>query len=158
MPIKYSEKVSYILVAVTLVSPFYVMIQFVSPGSTTAVFLAPLWQYFWSASFGGTFNPSPFALVYVFWFWPGLYICKLAYDTTKKQNRDRYEYAQRIVLLMIFQVVFTLLLPPASGSPPPINVPLPIAGLVALLLTGFTVKKLESPWEAQVLGSDGETQ
>ncbi|MHA1961193.1 MAG: hypothetical protein ACW99U_13270 [Candidatus Thorarchaeota archaeon] len=157
MPIRYTEKVSYILLAVTLLSPFYVMIQFVSPDNVPLVFLAPLWQYFWSTNFGGAFNPTPFALVYVFWYWPGLYISKLAYDATKKQDRDRYDYAQKIVLLIIVQVVFTLLLPPASGSPPPFNVPLPIVGLVALLLTGFTVEKLDSPWEGQENSTDGET-
>jgi hypothetical protein len=149
MIFRYTEKVSYLLLAITFASPFYVMVQVVSPEDIHLVFLAPLWQYIWFTGYDASFNVSPVALIYVFWYWPGLYITKLAYDTTKTQNRERYDYAQRIVLLMILQIIFTLVIPPAGGSPPPMNIPLPIVAVVALLLIRVTVSRLESPWEGQ---------
>ncbi|UCE09566.1 MAG: hypothetical protein JSW61_11420 [Candidatus Thorarchaeota archaeon] len=157
MPFRFTEKVSYLLLTVTLASPFFLSMQIVSSENIHLIFLAPLWQYHWTTSFGVSFSFSPFALIYVIWFWPSLYIAKLAYDTTKKQNRERYDYAQKILLLMVFQVIFSLLLPPASGSPPPINIPLPIVGFSALGLITLTVKKLESPWEGELIGFDENT-
>jgi hypothetical protein len=125
------------------------MIQTITAGDVTIGLLAPLWQYIWNSSYPASFVFSPFALAYFPYYGFSVYIAWLAYNTARNQQLERSKYAWRIVLVIILQVVVMILIPPFSGSPQPRNIPLPIVGVIALLLTKHTVRELTSPWEKQ---------
>jgi hypothetical protein len=78
-----------------------------------------------------------------------VYIAKLAYDAAKKRNWVRYDYAIRIVIVIVVQVAIGLIIPPVSGYPPPLNIPLPLPGIVALLLTKLTVTEVTEVWDEE---------
>ncbi len=145
----HTEKVGYALLVVCLVTPFNVMIQIVSAEDVMVVMWAPLWQYVWSSMHDASFAVSPFGLFFIIWFWPSVYAAKIAYDAAKTQKLSRYQYAKRVVLLLAIQLLIAAFLPMSSGTPTPTNLPLPITGVVALLLTKFTVPELTSPWDEQ---------
>ena len=111
--------------------------------------MAPLWFYTFYAPDILNLGFYPFGLIYIIWYGPSLYIIKLAYDAAKKGGWTRYDYAIRIIIVVAIQVAIGLIIPPVSGSPPPINIPLPIVGVVALLLTKLTFKEVTEVWEEE---------
>ncbi|MHA2026804.1 MAG: hypothetical protein ACW98U_12965 [Candidatus Thorarchaeota archaeon] len=149
MSFRYTVRVGYSLLILSLLTPFNVMIQAVTLDNVSIVLLAPLWQYIWHSLYPASFVLSPFALLYFPYYGLSVYVAWLAYDTSRKQHLERSKYAWRIVLAILVQIVITIIIPPYSGSPQPQNISLPIVGLVALLLTKQTVRELTSPWEKQ---------
>ncbi len=155
----YTTKVSYLLLILSLVLPFGIMLQIISADDYMVGVMAPLWEYFVSPPDYVSFVFTPAMLIYVIWYWPSVYVAWFAYDTTKKQNRTRYEYAKRVALILIIQVLIMVLLPPSSGYPPVQNIPLPIPAILALALTRWTAKDLKDAWaqpetsEEEVFGS-----
>ncbi len=71
----------------------------------------------------------------------------MAYDAAKKGTWTRYDYVVRAVIVVIIQVAFSVIIPPVSGYPPPLNIPLPIPGIIAIILTKRTVKEVTEVWE-----------
>lgn len=145
----FTEKIGYLILLLTLILPFNIMYQFVSDDQYTIVMMAALWQYIFRAPDYIYFAFSPFGVIYIIWYGPGVYIAKLAYDATKTDKWMRYDYAVRIVMVIILQILIDLIIPPSSGYPPPVNIPLPIPGIVALLLARWTVKAPTKVWETQ---------
>ncbi|MHA2353674.1 MAG: hypothetical protein ACXADC_00710 [Candidatus Thorarchaeota archaeon] len=125
------------------------MVQSIALDEVVILLSAPLWQYIWYTTFPSSFAFSPYGLVYIPYYGLSVYLAWLAYNTARKQNIERKQYAWRTAITIALQVVVILLIPPFSGSPQPLNIPLPIVGIVALLLTKQTVKELTSPWEEQ---------
>ena len=123
------------------------MLQIISEESYTIMLMSALWQYIVSTPDYVNFAVSPFALIYFLWYGPSVYIAKMAYDATKKGTWMRHDYAVRIVMVIVLQIVIMLIIPPSSGSPPVTNIPLPIAGIIALLLTRLTVKEPTKVWD-----------
>ena len=149
MSFRYTVRVGYSLLILSLLTPFNVMIQAIALDNVTIGLLAPLWQYMLYSSYPASFVVSPFALAYFPYYGFSVYIAWLAYNTARNQQLERSRYAWRIVLVIILQVVVMILIPPFSGSPQPRNIPLPIVGVIALLLTKYTVRELTGPWEKQ---------
>lgn len=147
MQIRYTEKIGLLLIALSLSLPFYAMIQTVPEDNPTTVVFGPLWQ--WIIHDPSSFVISPMPLLF-FPFWGfGTYFGKMAYDTAKKQNIGKSEYRWKVGKLLALQVIIMLVFRTFVffAFPPPIYVPLPIVGVVALILTGFTVKEQTDPWE-----------
>ena len=140
---------AYLLLVTILLLPYVMMLQIVTSDNYSTMLLAPLWQYFFSTPDYANFAISPFALIYIIWFWPSLYMVKLAYDATTKKNLTRWEYDKRVVLATVFQVVFNFVLPPGSGYPPPVYLPLPFAGIIALIFTYWIIPKDDILWPSE---------
>ncbi len=149
MSFRYTVRVGYSLLILSLLTPFNIMIQSITAGDVTIGLLAPLFQYIWDSSYPASFAFSPFGLMFFPYYGFSLYIAWLAYSTARNQQLERSKYAWRIVLVIVIQVVVMILIPPFSGSPQPRNIPLPIVGVLALLLTRLTVREITSPWEKQ---------
>jgi hypothetical protein len=156
MSFRYTVRVGYSLLILSLLTPFSVMIQSIAVDEVTSVFSAPLWQYIWYSSYPASIAFSPYGLLFFPYYGLSMYIAWLAFNTARRQNMERKQYAWRIAITIALQVAVMLIIPPFSGSPPPINIPLPIVGTVALLLTTYTVKELTSPWEDQEPFSESE--
>ena len=156
MSFRYTSRVGYSLLILTLLTPFNVMIQAITAEDVRIGLLAPLWQYIWNGSYPASFAFSPTALLYVPYYGFSVYVAWLAYTTGRNQHLERRTYTWRIALVTIIQVVVMILIPPFSGSPQPQNIPLPIVGVLALLLTKYTVRELTSPWEKQGVLSESE--
>lgn len=156
MSFRYTVRVGYSLFILTLLTPFSTMIQPITVDEVTIGLLAPLWQYIWHSSLPVTFAFSPYGLLYFPYYGLSVYLAWLAYNTARNQNLERKQYAWRIAITIALQIAVILIIPPFSGSPPPINIPLPVVGIVALLLTTYTVKELTSPWEDQEPFSESE--
>jgi hypothetical protein len=154
-PFWYTTKEAYVLVLLSLVLPFGNMYQIISADTYMLGAMAPLWQYVVIPPDYVSFVFTPALLIYVLWYVPGVYVAWLAYDTTKKQNRTRYGYAKLVILALVIQTLIMVIIPPASGSPPVLNIPLPIPAILALLLTRWTVKELKDAW-AQPESSEEE--
>jgi hypothetical protein len=98
------------------------------------------------------FNFAPLVGVLYFPFWGlGSYTAKIAYDSKKNENLTRYEYAKKIVVILVVQTCILIFLGSFifSSYPPPTNIPLPITAVVALGLTGITVKDPTSPFKEE---------
>ncbi len=149
MVFRYTERVGYAVFILNLLAPFTTMIQPLPSDEVTVVVSAPLWQYRWYSAFPPSFAVSPFGLLFFPYYGPIVYVAWLAYNTSRRQHLERRQYAWRIVAALAIQVAIVIVIPPFSGDPPPVNLPLPIVGVLALLLTRFTVKELTGPWEGQ---------
>ena len=149
MSFRYTVRVGYFLLILTLLTPFNVMIQAVTEENTTIGLLAPFCQYIWYSSFPVHFVFSSFGLLFFPYYGLSVYLAWLAYNTARKQNLERRQYAWRLAITIALQVAIILIIPPVSGFPRPLNIPLPIVGVIALLLTRYTVKELTGPWEDQ---------
>ncbi len=147
MDFRYTARVGYFLLILSLLTPFNVMMQFVTADNITIGLLAPMWQYTRNSGFPATFAFSPFGLLFFPYYGFSVYIAWLAYNTARNQHLERSKYAWRIAAAIALQIVVLIIIPPVSGSPRPINIPLPIVGVIALLLTRQTVRELTSPWE-----------
>lgn len=158
MSFRYTVRVGYSLLILSLLTPFNIMVQSVTVDNVTIGLLAPLWQYIWYISYPAYFVFSPYGLVFFPYYGFSLYIAWLAYSTARNQNLERSKYAWRIVLVIVFQVLVMILIPPSSGDPRPLNIPLPIVGVLALLLTRITVRELTSPWEKHGDLSESDNQ
>ncbi|MFW9802646.1 MAG: hypothetical protein ACFFFC_08350 [Candidatus Thorarchaeota archaeon] len=156
MSFRYTVRVGYFLLVLTLLSPFSAMIQAITEDNTTIVLLAPLWQYIWHSTLPVYFVFSPYGLLYFPYYGLSVYISWVAYNTARRQNIERKQYAWRLVIIIALQIAVILLIPPFSGDPQPVNIPLPIMGVLGLLLTNYTVRKLTSPWENQEVFSESE--
>ncbi|MFW9931906.1 MAG: hypothetical protein ACFFDR_04550 [Candidatus Thorarchaeota archaeon] len=150
----YTPRVAYFLLLITLALPFNIMIQLLSSESYTVVIMAPLWQYIMSSSDYVNFAFNPFGIIFVIWFGPSVYISKVAYDATTKKDLTRWDYGKRVFSAMVIQVVIGLVLPPASGYPPPVNLPIFITGIVALLLTRWIVPMRNEVWDVDSAEND----
>ncbi|MDF1540593.1 MAG: hypothetical protein P1Q69_16975, partial [Candidatus Thorarchaeota archaeon] len=124
----YTEKVAYLILILALALPFVITLQIISEDSYTIQLLSGLWQYIVGTPDYVHFAISPFALIFILWYGLGVYIAKVAYDATKIGNWMRYDYAIRIVIVVVIQIGIMLLIPPVNGSPPVTNIPLPFAG------------------------------
>jgi hypothetical protein len=154
-PFWYTTKVAYVLLLLNLVLPFGIMLQIISPNDYLVGAMAPLWQYVVMPPDYVYFVFTPAPLIYVLWYGPGVYVAWLAYDTTKKQNRTRYGYAKLVILALVIQTLIMAIIPPSSGSPPVLNIPLPIPAILALVLTRWTAQELKDAW-AQSESSEEE--
>ena len=154
MSYRYTVRVGYSLLILSLLTPFNVMIQTISADNVTIGLLSPLMQYIWYSSYPASVAFSLFGLAYFPYYGFSMYIAWLAYNTARNQHLERSKYAWRVALVIIIQIVVMIIIPPFSGSPRPLNIPLPIVGVLALLLTKYTVRELTSPWEKQGLLSE----
>ncbi|MCK5151783.1 MAG: hypothetical protein KAQ65_08080 [Candidatus Thorarchaeota archaeon] len=145
----FTEKVAYLLLVLSLILPFTIMYQYISADTYTIVSNAALWQFIFSTPDHLSFAVNPFGLIYFMYYGPSVYIAKVAYDAAKKGNWTRYDYAIRLVIVLVIQVAIMVIIPPFSGYPPPINIPLPIPGIIALLLTRLTVREITEVWEKE---------
>ncbi len=139
----YTKKVAYLLLILTLILPFGITYLITSPDNYAYIFMAALWGGMITPDTVG-FGINPSGIIYVIWFFPSLYIAKIAYDSAKKGNWAPIDYAVRCVIAIILQIVLMILIPFYTGSPTPLNIPLPISAVIALLLTPFTVKESTS--------------
>jgi hypothetical protein len=112
-------------------------------------FVGSFWIY--QTTFQTPFFAHPLIGLVYFPFWGlGLYIVKIAYDEVNEQKMDKYEYARKVAIVGVIQ--FLLILAYGligGGNPQPIVMPLPIAGLAAILLRRFTVREISAPWESE---------
>ncbi|MFW9799082.1 MAG: hypothetical protein ACFFD9_01475 [Candidatus Thorarchaeota archaeon] len=149
MTFRYSERVGYTIFILNLLAPFTAMIQPLPSDEVIVVVSAPLWQYRWYSAYPPSFALSPFGLLFFPYYGPIVYVAWLAYNTSRKQHLEPRQYAWRIVAALAIQIALIIVIPPSSGDPQPVNLPLPIVGVLALFLTRFTVKELAGPWEVQ---------
>ena len=149
MQFRFTEKIGYFLMILSFLAPFYVMVQQQTSDIFTIVIIGPCWQFIWQES--PHFAASPLVLLFYFPFWgPGLYIGKIAYDAAKTQSMVRYDYAKKIAKILVIQILLLIYFTLASGGyPEPIDFPIPIVGVVALILTNVTVKEQTEPWEEE---------
>lgn len=107
---------------------------------------APIWQVI---SYDGEISSaiSPIGFIHIFWFWPSFYIAKVTYDVTRNKNLAESYYWNRVVIALLFQIVFGILIPPASGTPQPMLIPITLVGFLALLLGRWIVPELTGPWD-----------
>ncbi|MHA1882320.1 MAG: hypothetical protein ACTSUO_04670 [Candidatus Thorarchaeota archaeon] len=119
-------------------------------GEIIGFLLGPFWQIILHEQFPENFAMSPLPLLIYLPLWGmGLWMSKIAFDTGRLQNLTRTEYAMKIgkvwflhLLILLFFGTFMI-----SGYPPPTQIPLPIVGIVSLLLTNLIVKKQDDVWE-----------
>ncbi|MHA2064217.1 MAG: hypothetical protein ACXABY_07540 [Candidatus Thorarchaeota archaeon] len=149
MSFRYTARVGYSLFILTLLTPFNAMIMAITVDNVTVGLLAPLWQYIWHSTYPATIAFSPFGLVLFPYYGLSVYIAWLAYNISRNQSMERKQYAWRIAITIALQVAVMIIIPPFSGDPRPLNIPLPLVGIIALFLTRYTVKELTSPWEDQ---------
>lgn len=148
MEFRYTTKVAYFLLLVTLLLPFYFAIQTISSDESIIFVFGPWW--FLLIEEAPSFMVNPFGLLIHIPFWgPGVYMAKIAYDTTKTQELATSEYAMKIGKVYVLQIVLMIFLSSLviSGWPPPVTIPFPIVGLLALMLTKVTVKERTEPWD-----------
>jgi hypothetical protein len=140
-----SEKSAYLFLTLSIITPHTIVIQDTAYDLFIVV-QAPIWQVVF---LGGeiSYAISPVGFILVFWFWPSLYIAKVTYDVTKNKNLERSYYWNRVVIALLFQLVFGILVPPASGTPQPIVMPITIVGVLALLFRKWIIPELTSPWD-----------
>jgi len=116
--------------------------------------LAPLWQYVASSTGYVHFVISPVGLIYFIWFWPSLYIVKVAYNAITQDDWTRWRYGKTVSFLMIIQIVIGLLIPVARGFPPVLCIPIVFPGIIALILTRRTVPTKDVVWDPSSEESD----
>ena len=160
MEFRYTEKIGYIIALVSIIAPFYVSIQEQVFGNDSYIMImGPFWQLVLHGSEISNFAMHPFVLLLYLPFWGlGLYIAKIAFEEAKVQEKTRYEYMYRVVkvllLHMLILIYFALM---NTGIPEPLRIPIPAAGLLALLLTPVIIKGQEKIWEEQDAFEDEET-
>ena len=153
MQFRYTKNIGLALFVTSFLAPFYVTIQPQHFGDVMVVVLGPCWQYIWRDPPYFAFSPIPLLIFFPFW-GPGLFIAKIAYDTARVQDLSRHEYVKKVVKVIVFQMLFLVFFALAStGYPEPIEIPLPVVGIAALLLTRVIVKEIEGPWEEQPVRS-----
>ena len=146
MRFRYTERIGLFLMILSLVSPFYIMIIPQPFDEPEVMILGSCWQFIWRDP--PHFAVSPFPLLIYLPFWgPGLYIAKIAYDSAKVQDMSRHEYTVKISKIFFIQILLLIFFTLGSGGhPDPIDFPLPIVGIVALLLTKVTIGEPIEPW------------
>ena len=151
---RYTKNVGLALFVASFLAPFYVMIQPHPFGDVMVVILGPCWQFIWRDPPYFAFSPIPLLIFFPFW-GPGLFIAKIAYNTARVQDLSRYDYIKKVAKVLFVQMLFLVFFALASsGNPEPIDFPLPIIGIAALLLTRVIVKEIEGPWEEQPVHSE----
>ena len=154
MQFRYTKNIGLALFVASFFAPFYVSIQPQYFGNVMVFVLGPCWQFVWTDSPYFAFSPFPLFIFFPFW-GPGLYIAKIAYDTAQVQKLSRYDYVKKIVKVIVCQMLFLVFFAFAStGYPEPIEIPLPVVGIAALLLTRVTVREIKGPWEEQPVFSE----
>ena len=149
MHTQYTKNVSFSLLLISLLVPFFIAIQVISEDDILYIIFSPLFVIMWN-------NPSlivtPLMGILYFPFWGfGTYVAKIAYDSQKNENLTRYEYARKVVVILIIQTCILIFLSSFifSSYPPPINIPLPITAVIALILTRITVRDPTSPFKEE---------
>ena len=132
-----------------MIVPFFLAIQVISEDDILYAIFSGLFLITWNDPY---FNFTPLFGIFYFPFWGlGTYIAKIAYDSEKNDSLTRYEYAKKIVVILIIQTCILIFLSSFifSSYPPPINIPLPITAIIALILTGITVRTPTSPFKEE---------
>jgi len=112
-------------------------------------FYAGAWVYISPNPFhADPFGISPFVILFMFPFYvPGIIIGSYVWRCFKNPNLTRYKYIETIIVLQIIYIlVIWILIPCPISTDPPLCIPVPSTGLVALLFVSKVVKKLDSPW------------
>ena len=157
MRTRYTRNVSYILLIISMIVPFFLAIQVISDDDILYAIFSGLFVITWNEPY---FNFTPLMGVFYFPFWGlGTYVAKIAYDSEKNENLTRYEYARKVVVILIIQTCILMFLSSFifSSYPPPINIPLPITPVIALMLTKITIVDPTSPFKEEEDGSWLET-
>lgn len=151
MEFRYTEKIGYIIAVVSIIAPFYVSIQEQYSGDPSIWIWGPFWQLILNGSEIYNFAMHPFVLLLFLPFWGlGLYIAKTARDEARLQEKTRYEYVIRVVKILFIHMILLLYFALMnSGIPEPLRIPIPSAGILALLLTPITIKKQDKIWREQ---------
>jgi hypothetical protein len=144
---QYTRKVSYTLFLISLLAPFFLAVQVISEDDILYMIFIPLFVITWNDP---TLIAIPLMGILYFPLWIlGTYIAKIAYDSEKNDNITRYEYAKKVVIILIIQTCLLVFLSSFifSAYPPPINIPLPITAIITLIFTKITVKDPMSPFK-----------
>ncbi|MGY5859979.1 MAG: hypothetical protein RTU63_11470 [Candidatus Thorarchaeota archaeon] len=91
---------------------------------------------------------SLFYAVFMFPFYiPGIVIASFVWNSFNNPNLTRNRYLEIIVVLEVVYILLVwILIPCPVSTHPPLCIPVPSTGLVALLFVSKVVKKLDSPW------------
>jgi hypothetical protein len=149
MKFRYTRKIPWLLAALSLFVPWTFSIQPMPFGGVALTIIGSFWMYV-SLSESGVFISPLISLIYLPFWGPGLYVAKIAFDQVRDQKSDVFQYSRRIATVLIIQLILIVLFGFGhSGHPEPIDIPLPVVGLVAILLRGFTVREVQTPWESK---------
>ena len=91
---------------------------------------------------------SVFYALFMFPFYiPGIIIASFVWNSFKNPNLTRYRYIETILVLQIVYIlVIWILIPCPISTHPPLCIPVPSSGLVALLFVSKVVKDIKVPW------------
>jgi hypothetical protein len=143
------ERLAALLVAVTLLTPYYFIEQSLLGGSSLRI-VAPIWAL---VSYSGTpfvFEfPIGMTLDYSPMWGLGVLIALIAYLAAARRDISKKGYIIMVIILLAMQlayhmIVFFL----AAGGPPTTFMPLPIVAVVALLLAPLMDREPTTPWES----------
>ena len=157
MHTQYTKNVSIILLLISLLVPFFLAFQVVSEDTVYYMIFAATWGLFW---YEPEFAFVPLFGLFYFPFWGlGTYIAKIAYDSIKNENLTKFEYQKKVATVFIIQTCILIFLSSfiISGDPPPSTIPLPFVGIIALILSGITVKDPTSPFKEEEVDTWLET-
>lgn len=77
-------------------------------------------------------------------------MAKIAFDQVRDQKLGVFEYSRKVATMLIIQFILIFMFGLGhTGHPEPIDIPLPIVGIIAILLRRFTVREIVRPWESQ---------
>ncbi len=148
--------VGLLFLIISLVAPFDLAISYIEEDLVSVFLIAPLWSLFIVPPGDYHLFPYPVYLIYFVWFWPSFYITKVVHDSSTKANLLSFSYTVRVCFAILFQFSFGLLFPVlASSGFPPINIPLVVPGIMALILTKWIVTPVSEIWNTEVF--DDET-
>jgi hypothetical protein len=153
MKFRYTKKISWLLAILALLSPWTISIQPMPFGGAVLTVMGSFWMYVTLSESGLLINPLVGFIYLPFW-GPGLYMAKIAFDQVRDQKSGVFEYSRRIATVWIVQFILILLFGFGhSGHPEPIDIPLPLVGIAAILLQRFTAREVLVPWESDTAGA-----
>ncbi|TFG34820.1 hypothetical protein EU527_01210 [Candidatus Thorarchaeota archaeon] len=149
MQVRYTQKIAWLLFILSIITPWMIVIQYFPFGRMYLRVMGSFWHY--SMLDESSFLTIYFdGLLYLLFWGPGLYIAKIAFDQVREQKSNRFEYLKKVASVWIIQ--FLLILFFGLAVPIALHIPVPIVGLIAILLRRFTVRDVIVPCESEITG------
>lgn len=142
------RKITLFLIAVTILTPYFMMQQSLLGGTIIRI-VAPLWSFV-------SYSTTPFVFEFPFSltidylpFWGmGLIIAALTYSSMTRNELTRMGYFIVAFISLLMQLGYFIVIGYITSGGPPISItPIPIVALLALLMAPSIHESQPSRWE-----------
>ncbi|MFW9863238.1 MAG: hypothetical protein ACFFEX_01795 [Candidatus Thorarchaeota archaeon] len=150
MNIGFSRRIASLLLATTLLAPYFIIEQNLLGGATFRI-AAPLWSLVSYSGASLIFEfPLGLTLDYLPFWGMGLIVSGVTFFSITREDLTKVGYAIVMVILLLIQLAYFIVIGYLTTSGPPILItPIPLVAVMALLLTPAIIRSPHSSWEAR---------